>query len=63
MVTVDRSSPRHTLVDLDVSSSLLGDFTAAHTSGDNAHVPAEGTVLRDDAPPAEVAWQGAPGSC
>src|SRR5690348_15809246 len=37
-VAVDRSTPRHTLVDLNVSSSLRGDFTAAHTSGDNAHV-------------------------
>jgi len=38
VVAVDRSSPRHTLVDLNVSSSLRGDFTAAHTEGDNAHV-------------------------
>jgi urate oxidase len=38
VVAVDRSTPRHTLVDLDVSSSLRGDFTAAHTAGDNAHV-------------------------
>ena len=38
VVAVDRSTPRHSLVDLDVSSSLRGDFTAAHTAGDNAHV-------------------------
>ena len=38
VVAVDRSSARHTLVDLNVSSSLRGDFTAAHTAGDNAHV-------------------------
>jgi urate oxidase len=38
VVAVDRTSPRHTLVDLNVSSSLRGDFTAAHTAGDNAHV-------------------------
>ena len=38
VVAVDRSSPRHALVDLNVSSSLRGDFTAAHTTGDNAHV-------------------------
>ena len=38
VVAVDRSSPRHTLVDLNVSSSLRGDFTAAHTVGDNSHV-------------------------
>jgi urate oxidase len=38
VVAVDRSSPRHELVDLNVSTSLRGDFTAAHTAGDNAHV-------------------------
>jgi urate oxidase len=38
VVAVDRSSPRHTFVDLDVSSSLRGDFAATHTAGDNAHV-------------------------
>jgi urate oxidase len=43
VVAVDRSSPRHTFVDLNVSSSLRGDFTAAHTAGDNAHVLATDT--------------------
>ena len=43
VVAVDRSSPRHTLVDLSVSSSLRGDFTAAHTAGDNGHVLATDT--------------------
>ena len=38
VVAVDRSGARHSLVDLNVSSSLRGDFTAAHTAGDNAHV-------------------------
>jgi urate oxidase len=38
VVAVDRSSPRHGLVDLDVSTSLRGDFAAAHTTGDNGHV-------------------------
>ena len=38
VVAVDRSSPRHELVDLHVSTSLRGDFTTAHTEGDNAHV-------------------------
>jgi urate oxidase len=38
VVAVDRTSPRHSLVDLNVSSSLRGDFAAAHTAGDNAHV-------------------------
>jgi urate oxidase len=43
VVAVDRSAPRHTLVDLNVSSSLRGDFTAAHTAGDNSHVLATDT--------------------
>jgi urate oxidase len=43
VVAVDRSSPRHSLVDLNVSSSLRGDFTAAHTAGDNSHVLATDT--------------------
>ncbi|GAB3362736.1 factor-independent urate hydroxylase [Modestobacter lapidis] len=38
VVAVDRATPRHSLVDLNVSTSLRGDFTAAHTAGDNAHV-------------------------
>jgi urate oxidase len=43
VVAVARSAPRHTLVDLNVSSSLRGDFTAAHTAGDNSHVLATDT--------------------
>jgi urate oxidase len=43
VVAVDRSSPRHTMVDLSVSSSLRGDFTAVHTAGDNGHVLATDT--------------------
>src|SRR3954467_10367779 len=38
VVAVDRSTPRHSVVDLNVSSALRGDFAAAHTAGDNAHV-------------------------
>jgi urate oxidase len=38
VVAVDRSTPRHELVDLNVSTGLRGDFVAAHTQGDNAHV-------------------------
>ena len=43
VVAVDRSAPQHRLVDLNVSSSLRGDFTASHTEGDNAHVLATDT--------------------
>ncbi|WP_029430608.1 factor-independent urate hydroxylase [Blastococcus sp. URHD0036] len=38
VVAVDRSSPRHEIVDLNVSSALRGDFADAHLAGDNAHV-------------------------
>jgi urate oxidase len=38
VVAVDRSTPRHSLVDLNVSSALRGDFSAAHAAGDNGHV-------------------------
>src|SRR3712207_5610641 len=38
VVAVDRPTPRHSLVDLNVSSALRGDFAAAHTAGDNGHV-------------------------
>jgi urate oxidase len=43
VVAVDRSAPAHTLVDLNVSSSLRGDFAASHTEGDNAHILATDT--------------------
>jgi urate oxidase len=43
VVAVDRSQPSHALVDLNVSSSLRGDFTASHTAGDNAHILATDT--------------------
>ena len=43
VVAVDRSRPQHALVDLNVSSSLRGDFAASHTEGDNAHVLATDT--------------------
>ena len=43
VVAVDRSTPRHELVDLNVSTGLRGDFTAVHTAGDNSHVLATDT--------------------
>ena len=70
MVAVDRSSPRHTLVDLDVSSSVRGHLAAAHTAGDNVlmadtqeNTLIEGTVRRDGVPPAEVTRLGTPAFC
>jgi urate oxidase len=43
VVAVDRSRPQHSLVDLNVSSSLRGDFADSHVTGDNAHVLATDT--------------------
>ncbi len=43
VVTVDRSSARHVLRDLNVSCALRGDFTAVHLDGDNGHVLATDT--------------------
>ncbi|MGA8846260.1 MAG: urate oxidase [Nocardioides sp.] len=38
VVRVRRDSARHEIIDLNVTSQLRGDFTAAHVQGDNAHV-------------------------
>lgn len=38
LVHVDRSTPRHVITDLNVTSQLRGDFAAAHLKGDNASV-------------------------
>lgn len=43
VVTVDRSSPRHVLRDLNVSCALRGDFAAVHLEGNNRHVLATDT--------------------
>jgi urate oxidase len=43
VVAVDRSAGAHSLVDLNVSSSLRGDFADSHTVGDNAHILATDT--------------------
>ena len=43
VVRVTRDTDRHDLVDLNVTSQLRGDFAAAHTEGDNAHVVATDT--------------------
>jgi urate oxidase len=38
VVRIYRDSPRHEIVDLNVSTALRGDFTAAHVGGDQADV-------------------------
>ena len=43
VVRVTRDSDRHEIIDLNVTSQLRGDFAAAHTEGDNAHVVATDT--------------------
>ena len=43
LVKVDRDQPRHRITDLSVTSQLRGDFTVAHTEGDNSPVVATDT--------------------
>ena len=43
LVRVTRDTARHSIEDLSVTSQLRGDFEAAHTVGDNAHVVATDT--------------------
>ena len=43
LVKITRDGDRHQIEDLNVSSSLRGDFAAAHTDGDNSHVVATDT--------------------
>ena len=43
VVRVTRDTDRHEIEDLNVTSQLRGDFDAAHTEGDNAHVVATDT--------------------
>jgi urate oxidase len=38
VVRIVRDTPRHEIRDLNVSTSLYGDFTAAHTDGDQSQV-------------------------
>jgi len=38
VVTIDRDTPRHEIHDLSVTTTLRGDFAAAHESGDQANV-------------------------
>lgn len=43
LVHVDRSTPRHRITDLTVTSHLAGDFAQTHLTGDNANVIATDT--------------------
>jgi len=43
LVKITRNGDRHQIEDLNVSTSLRGDFAAAHTDGDNSHVVATDT--------------------
>ncbi|WP_111768102.1 factor-independent urate hydroxylase [Nakamurella deserti] len=43
LVHLDRSKPQHVIKDLNVTSQLIGDFTAAHSTGDNGRVIATDT--------------------
>ncbi|NHA67108.1 factor-independent urate hydroxylase [Phycicoccus flavus] len=43
LVRVTRDTPVHEIEDLNVTSQLRGEFTLAHTAGDNSHVVATDT--------------------
>jgi urate oxidase len=43
VVKITRDTARHEIEDLNVTSQLRGDFTAAHLEGDNSHVVATDT--------------------
>ena len=43
LVHVDRSTPVHQIKDVNVTSQLMGDFTATHSTGDNSAVIATDT--------------------
>ena len=43
MVHVDRSSARHRIQDVTVTSQLIGDFSATHLTGDNSAIIATDT--------------------
>jgi len=43
LVKITRDTDRHRIQDLNVTSQLHGDFEAAHTAGNNAHVVATDT--------------------
>jgi urate oxidase len=43
LVHVDRSTPRHVIADVNVTSQLFGDFTETHLTGSNAAVIATDT--------------------
>ncbi len=43
IVHLNRSAPQHVIKDLNVTSQLIGDFTSAHTVGDNSQVIATDT--------------------
>jgi urate oxidase len=43
IVRIARETPRHEIEDLNVTSLLRGDFSAAHLEGDNRHVVATDT--------------------
>ena len=43
VVKITRNGDRHEIEDLNVTSQLRGDFTAAHLEGDNSHVVATDT--------------------
>jgi urate oxidase len=60
-VRLSMPNKHHDLADL--SAFGLDNPDAVYSAADRPYGLIEGTVLRDDAPAAEVAWLGTPGFC
>jgi urate oxidase len=65
-VRMSMPNRHHFLQDLSpfgLDNALDGPGAVVYHADDRPYGLIEGTVLRDDAPPAEVAWAGTPGFC
>jgi urate oxidase len=57
VVRIYRDQPRHEIRDLNVSTALRGDFSAAHRQGDQSHVlPTDTRSRRSSRTPRRSGW-------
>ena len=65
-IRMSMPNKHHFLQDLSgfgLDNPLDGSGAVVYHADDRPYGLIEGTVLRDDIPPADVAWQGPPGFC
>jgi len=65
-VRMSMPNKHHFLQDLSaygLDNALDGDGAVVYHADDRPYGLIEGAVLRDDVPPADIAWQGTPGFC